>query len=213
MKTWRRGRKPATPEQLAKSKERQKQRVKITNMVSRDKSIDKRCCICGKVNSPIFHNRENPYFITFLCKSCRKHKYNIKLAKLFRFDLKKYKQKQIANRTSNKNLSTKKLTEKEVKDIIDGYIAPSNTLSIKEYAEKLSISRYQFNSIIQRYNEYFPDNNNIRKAVKSRSNAIQRRRLSIATNYRNLLKKLENEENSEDGSKNTQYNHHKNHQD
>lgn len=157
MKTWQRGRKPASPEQLLESKERQKQRVKIANMIARETNLEKKCCICGKKEAEILHNAENPYFITFLCRQCRKNKDNIEEAKLHRFDLEEYRKEQVANRDSSYYLNTKKLSSEEVKDIIYGYIAPSNTLTIGAYARKLGISRYQFNQIIKRYDEYFPN--------------------------------------------------------
>ena len=195
MKTWRRGRKPATPEQLQEAKERQRQRVKITNIVSRDETIQRKCCICGKDNAEILHNTENPYFITFLCSECRKNKDNIEKAELHRFDLEEYKQEQLENREDNKYLNTRKLSKEEVKQIITGYIAPSNTLTIGEYAEGLGLSRYQFNSVIERYKEYFPEDKNIEDVIINRSKAIQRNRLSMATNDRNMAKEISQKQN------------------
>ena len=32
----------------------------IANMVARDKTIDRRCCVCGKRNAEILHNQNNP---------------------------------------------------------------------------------------------------------------------------------------------------------
>ena len=57
-----------TPEEM------QKLRVRIANMVARDKTIDRRCCVCGKRNAEILHNQKNPYLITFLCRTCRTDK-------------------------------------------------------------------------------------------------------------------------------------------
>ena len=157
MRDWKCGRKPATPEQLKQSKERQKQRVKITNIIARETNLERKCCICGKDNAEILHNTENPYFITFLCRQCRKNKDNIKEAKLHRFDLEAYRRDKLDNRDNNIYMNTHKFAKKEIKDIIDGFIEPSNTLTMGEYANGLGLSRYQFNCIIKRYDEYFPD--------------------------------------------------------
>lgn len=190
MKTWKRGRKPSTSEQILEAKERQKQRVKITNIVARDENLDRRCCICGKENAEILHNTENPYLIAFLCSECRKNKDNVEKAELHRFDLEEYKKEQVANRDSNYYLNTRKLSSEEVKDIVNGYIASSSTLTMGEYASKLNISRYQFNQIVKRYKEYFPEDKIIEDKIINRSKSIQRKRLSIATNDRNMSKEM-----------------------
>ena len=43
--------KKLTPEEI------QTLRVKIANMVARDKTINRKCCICGKENAEILHNK------------------------------------------------------------------------------------------------------------------------------------------------------------
>lgn len=191
MKTWKRGRKPATPEQLKEAKEWQRVRVKITNIVSRDETIERKCCICGKEEAPILHNKENPYYITFLCSECRKNKDNVEKAEQYRFNLEDYKQEQLENRDDNRYLDTRKFTEEEVKEIIDGYIAPSNTLTMGEYAEEHNISRYQFNELVKLYSKYF-NRRGIGKVVTNRSKTIQKIKLSDAANDRNMAQQSKN---------------------
>lgn len=186
MKTWKRGRKPATEEQKQLAKERQKQRVRITNTVARDDTLDKKCCICGKENSPILHNNEEPNMITFLCAECRKDKDKLKRAEQHRFNLDEHKQKQIESRENNSYLDTRKFTEQEVKDLVENFTKITNTLTFGEYCEENDISRYQFNKITELYGEYFPDRKSMVRLVKEKSKSIQRYRLSNQTNDRKL---------------------------
>lgn len=189
-KTWNRGRKKATPEQKELAQKWQRDRTKITNMVARDNTLDKKCCICGKENSSILHNKENPYYIAFLCKECRKNKENIEKAEQYKFDLQEHKAKQIADRTDNHYLDTRKFTPEEVKEIIEGYDRHGNILTFGEYAEKHGLSRHQFNQLQERYIEYFPNKTYVIEAVHNRSKAIQRNKLSQAANDRNLQLKV-----------------------
>ena len=86
MRGWETGRAKITPEQREISENRQRERVRIANMVSRKPEIKKDCCICGKPGN-ILHNKEdNSYFITFLCTECRKNETNIIEAEKYRFD-------------------------------------------------------------------------------------------------------------------------------
>lgn len=188
IKVWNKGRKPATPELKQAAKERQKIRVKITNAVSRDNTIERKCCICGKENSPILHNKENPYLITFICKDCRKDKNNVKKANKLRFNLEEHRKKLIEERTDNYYLDTRKFTKEEVKEIIEDYIVDKNILNYGEYCKKNNISRYQFASLLDRYIEYFPEMSFMVKKVKNKSKEIQRNRLSIEAKHRNLQK-------------------------
>ena len=189
MKTWKRGRKPATAEQLKEAREWQRIRVKITNIVSRDETIERKCCICGKEDASILHNKENPYYIAFLCSECRKNRDNVEKAEQYRFNLEEYKQEQLENREDNRYLDTRKFTEEEVKELIDGYIAPSNTLTMGEYAEQNNISRYQFNELVKLYGKYF-NRKGIKKVVTNRSKTIQKIKLSDAANERNMSKEI-----------------------
>lgn len=186
MKEWNRGRKPATAEQKQAAKDWQKIRVKITNAVSRDNTIQRKCCICNKDNAPILHNKENPYLITFICKECRKDKANLEKAEQLRFDLEKYKEQLIQDRKDNYYLDTKKFTKEEVKDIIEGYDQHNNMLTFGEYAELHNLSRHQFNQLQERYLEYFPDRAGVIDAIHNRSKAIQRQKLSLAATSRYL---------------------------
>lgn len=177
-KTWRRGRKPATEEQKQQAKERQKQRVRITNTVARDSTLDKNCCLCGKKDSPILHNNDNPNMITFLCDECRKDKNKLEKAEQFRFDLEEYKMQKIKNRDNNLYLKTRNFTKQEVKELVEGFTKITNILTFGEYCEKHNISRFQFNKITKLYGEYFPDRKTMVRIVKEKSKAIQRYRLS-----------------------------------
>ena len=173
MKTWNRGRKPATPEQKVKAKEWQKSRVKITNMVARDDTIEKKCCICGKEDAQILHNKINPYNIAFICSECRKNNENKKKAENYRIDLEKYKENKLENRKGNRYLDTRKFTKKEVKEIVDGYIKEDNKLTIGKYVEEHKLSRYQFKKLIILYSKYF-NNEDIDKIALNKTKAINR---------------------------------------
>lgn len=186
MKTWNRGRKKATPEQKQRAREWQRERVRITNLVARDETISKKCCICGKDNSTILHNKENPYLITFLCKECRKDKDNIVKAEQYRFDLQEYRDNQLREREDKYYIDTKKFSEEEVKEIVEGYDKHSNLLTFGEYAEQNGLSRHQFNQLQERYLEFFPDKEYVITAIHNRSKAIQKNKLSNAAIDRNL---------------------------
>ena len=180
-KTWARGKKPLTPEQKIKSKEWNKSRVKIANMVARKKEIDKSCCICGKPGN-ILHNRKNPYNISFICNECRKDSKKLMEAEKLRFD--------IRSKLNIQNLSIINYTEKEIKGIVEDYVKKSEykTNSIGEYCKKIGISRYQFNIIINKYEELYP-NNNMKEIINNKFRAIQRKRLHNAAELRNILNK------------------------
>lgn len=193
MKTWKRGRKKATPEQQQIAKEWQKERVRITNLVTRDDTIDRKCCICGKEDSAILHNKENPYLITFLCRECRKNKENIQKAEKYRFNLKEYRDNQLRERDTKYYIDTKKFTPEEVKEIVEGYDKHSNLLTFGEYAEQNGLSRHQFNQLQERYVEYFPNKAYVITAIHNRSKAIQKNKLSMAAIDRNLQLQKNNE--------------------
>lgn len=192
MKTWKRGRHPATPEQKAIADAKQKLRVKITNRVARNKYIKKECCMCGSKNEneiTILHNEENPYYIAFICNTCRQDVHKILEAEKKRFNLQELIDEQVANREDNHYFKTADFTVEEVNAIVDGYVAYGNTMTMGEYSKAHNISRYQFNMLVEKYKEYNPDKANIiDNMVKTRSKAIQRSRLSIAANQRNMLK-------------------------
>ena len=71
-----RGRKPLTKKQKQESAEWQKIRVKVANMVARKSEINKKCCICGK-EGKILHNKQDPYYIAFICDECKKDANNL----------------------------------------------------------------------------------------------------------------------------------------
>ena len=179
MKTWKRGRKKATPEQQQIAKEWQKERVRITNLVTRDDTIDRKCCICGKEDSAILHNKENPYLITFLCRECRKNKENIQKAEKYRFD--------IRERLDKSKLSTSNFTKQEVANIVKGY-TNTQSLTIGEYCEKLNITRHQFNKLLELYAKYFPEDKTTLSAIVQKRKAIQRKRLIREAEERTIVR-------------------------
>lgn len=172
MKTWKRGRKKATPEQLQAAKERQKIRVKISNLVARDDTIDKKCVICDKSNSFILHNKEKPYYITFICKECRKNKDNVLIAEKYRFNLKEYRKQQIKSRNTNRYLNTRKFPKEEVKEIIEGYTTTATMITLGDYVSLKNISRYQFIQLKKRYLEYFPNSKYIIDLIRNKPNLL-----------------------------------------
>lgn len=145
------GRKPF----LESYEDRQRERVKITNLVSRNKQIRRVCCICYKEPSEILHNEKEPYKIAFICKDCRKDAYNLKLAKQKRFD--------IREKLVTKGTSVKNFTDETIVRIVLIYM--NNKISIQKYCDKLKLSRYQFSQILKRYNQLFP-NQNIYELIK-----------------------------------------------
>lgn len=165
-------------------------RVKIANMVARDKTINRKCCICGKENAEILHNQEDPYFITFLCRTCRTNEDNVKKAEKTRFNLREHKSKLTELSEDKSYLHTNQYTPETVKQIVEDYVISHNTLTFGEYADQLGLSRYQFNSILELYKKYYPKNRTMLKSVKEKSKAIQRNKLSVAATERYLYKHL-----------------------
>lgn len=179
------------------SKEMQKLRVKIANMVARDKTIDRRCCICGKENAEILHNQKNPYLIAFLCRTCRTDKNNIKKAKSCRFNLREHKSK-ITELTEDKTfLHTNQYTPETVKGITKRYLLKSYDKNFGEYCKEIGLSRYQFNSILELYKKYFPEDKETINKVHEKSKVIQRERLSIDRKHMELHKRIDKYKNSE----------------
>lgn len=176
MKTWKRGRKKSTPEEKAKAKYIKKERVKIANMVARKPEIKKQCCICGKEDSPILHNKSNPYIITFLCRSCRTDIKNLEKAEQSRFDIRSIMDKA--------TLSSKNFTDVDVKIIVDEYL--KDIVSIGAYCDKIGISRHQFNQLIDRYAEIYKVET-IRKTINCHTNKVNRVKLSELAIERNSI--------------------------
>lgn len=122
-----------------------KERVRIANMVKRKPEIQKKCCICGRLNADILHNDKNPYMITFLCDRCRKNKEKIQEAEKYRFDL-----REVADKSK---LSSKNFTIKDLTQIVDDFITAN--VSIGNYCDSVKISRYQLNNLVARYVEHY----------------------------------------------------------
>ena len=180
-RTWARGKKPLTPEQKIKALNWNKTRVKIANMVARKKELDKSCCICGNPGN-ILHNKKNPYNIAFICDECRKDPEKLKEAENLRFD--------IRSKLNLQNLNITNYTKDGIKTIVEDYIKkPENkTKSIGEYCKQIGLSRYQFNIIIEKYEELYPSSN-MKEQVRNRFRKVQRERLHEASSMRNLLNK------------------------
>ena len=145
MKTWGRGKKRLTEKEKEASIKWQHERVKIANLIARKPEIKKICCICGK-EGKILHNRENPYYITFICDECKKDSENINKAEKTRFD--------VREKLDKANLCVSNFSDTEINQLVNGYI--NNQESIEKYCEKNNISRHQFNQIIDRYKKLFP---------------------------------------------------------
>lgn len=175
MKTWRRGRKQATLEQKEAAKEWQTVRVKIANLVARKPEIKRECCICGNPGK-ILHNKQDPYYITFICDDCRKDISNLTIAEEHRFD--------IRTKLDKSNLSINNLTQQEVIRIVVGFM--NDTISIGDYCNKEGISRHQFNQLLKRYQEIFP-NQPIEQLIKNKSNRVQKEKLTKIAEDKSLF--------------------------
>lgn len=162
MRGWETGRAKITPEQREQAEQRQRERVRIANLVSRKPEIKKDCCICGKPGNILHNKEENPYFITFLCADCRKNENNIIEAEKYRFDLR--------TKLDKSYLSAKTFAEDDIKLLINEFL--TSILSMGEFCSIKGISRHQFNKVIDRYDKLDP-NFSIRKRIKIHSNKMQ----------------------------------------
>lgn len=153
-----------------------KERTKIANMVARKPEIRKICCICGEDNSLILHNKDNPYFISFICRNCRDNPENLKKAEECRFDIRTMMDKS--------TLSSKNFTDSDVKKIVDDFL--NDIVSIGAYCDKIGISRHQFNQLVDRYAMIF-EIKNIKKTVNAHTNKVNRLRLSELATERNNI--------------------------
>lgn len=152
-------------EELNKRNQIQKNRVRIANMVKRNRPDLIKCYICGSTDAKILHNDDldNPYMINFICNDCRKNKENIKKVSLNRFD--------IRSRIGYKNYDVKsKLNESNIKNLVENYLT-SNKL-IGDYCKDIGTTRYLFNTIIDRYMVIYP-NSNIKNKIKDHSYKIK----------------------------------------
>lgn len=144
-----------------KYKDIQKVRVKIANLVARNKEIDRSCCICGKPGN-IYHNKKDPYYISFICTNCRKDINNRIIAEEQRVDIRTKLDK------TNTNISN--FTDEEIKRIVIGFM--NDNISKGQYCKKSGLSRYQFNKIVEKYNVMFPKHNII-QAIHNHTNKIK----------------------------------------
>ena len=167
MKTWNRGKKRLTETEKKNAIKWQNERVRIANLVARKPEIQKVCCICGK-EGKILHNRKDPYYITFICDECKKDPNNLIVAEESRFDLRL--------KLDKSNLCIHTLNDEQIIRLVMGYMNEDNIISIGDYCNKMQISRHQFNQIIKRYKELFP-NQQIDTLIKSRTRKIQSEKL------------------------------------
>lgn len=148
----------------------QRARVKIANLVARNKEINKTCCICGKPGR-ILHNPENPYFISFICRLCKTIPENVNIAEKERFD--------IRDKLNKNNLNVRNFTDSDIEGIIKNYVG--SQLSIENYCKKIGISTHQFARCQERYVNTTGDNQAILN-IKNHSKAVQK----------NLILKIKN---------------------
>ena len=165
-----------TPYERAISERSKKDRVRIANMVKRKPEIEKHCCICGRDDAEILHNKKNPYNITFICRECRADDDKLKEAENYRFDI-----REIMNKST---LSAKNFVEGDVKSLVEDYLF--EVTSIGAYCDKVGISRHQFNQLIDRYS-FIYDDKSIKKKVLNHANKINRENLSKLAYERNRI--------------------------
>lgn len=170
------GRKPATPQQKADYEKWSKERIRITNLISRNKNIKKVCCICGK-KGQILHNRYDPYYISFICKECRKDPNNLMKATEYRFD--------VRTLFGTAYKYTSHFTDEMVKKYVLDYLNDS-IKSIGSYCKDIGITRYQFNKLIERYDKLFPEQQ-IKLLIKNRSHRVQKEECIQRVENRNLI--------------------------
>lgn len=174
-RTWKRGRKKASPEKQSEYLAWARERTRIANLVARHKEIEKKCCICGK-DGNILHNKKDPYYITFICDECRKDPNNLILAEERRFDVKK----------QLKGTHTKNVADEQIVRIVVGYM--NEMKYIGDYCDDIGITRHQFESYLNRYDKLFPKQN-IKDQVKNRSNAITKQEMLKYQENQRLIEK------------------------
>lgn len=140
----------------------QRARVKIANLVARNKELDKTCCICGKPGR-ILHNPDNPYFISFICRVCKTIPENVETAIKERID--------IRTKLNKNNLNVRNFTDADIENIVKGYVG--SQLSIEHYCKKIGISTHQFAKCQERYVNNTGDNQAILN-IKNHSKAVQK---------------------------------------
>lgn len=156
------------------SEKKKRDRMKIATMVRRKNEIEKYCCICGNKNAQILHNYNNPFLISFICKNCRADRNKVAQAEKMRFD--------IREKLNKSKISGKFFLEKDIKDIVENYLF--DEVSIQDYCNKIGISYYIFNQIVERYKKLY-DNQEIREIVLNHSNRLTAIKLSSIALARN----------------------------
>ena len=156
-----------TEEERKIAQEKQKLRTKIANTVRRY-NIDNTCFSCGK-KGKIIHNYEDPYNIAFLCDECKKDNNNIKKIPEYRVNIKNIIENNVKDNMIDQQV--KRLSIEEIKGIVDEYL--SSTKSIGEFTENKHISRHQFNTMIEMYDEAYK-NLPVRKLVSNKTKRVQK---------------------------------------
>lgn len=174
-KTWDRGKKRLTEKEKQAALEKQKTRVRIANLVARNKELDRSCCVCGKPGI-IMHNTEDPYYISFICKECSKSASNKTIAIESRRDIRK--------ELKQKNKATKYFTDEQVKRLMISYM--NDFISIGEFCKRNNITRYQFNRIVERYSKLYTKQP-IKELVAGHSNAVQSNKISVILDRKHIL--------------------------
>lgn len=169
-------RKRLSDNEKLKAEQWHKTRVKVINFVARKSEIEKVCCICGKPGK-ILHNKENPYCISFICDDCKKDPTNIKIAESKRFD--------VREKINKSSLSVNNFTEKDIITIVNNYL--NNICTLGKYCDDVGISRYQFNEMLNKYEEYYPTSN-IKQRVKNRSKIIKNEKLKKIAEQKSISK-------------------------
>ena len=154
-----------------------KERTKIANMVARKPELEKICCVCGKPGN-ILHNREDPYYITFICDECRKDPQKLTLAEERRFD--------IRTKLNVGTMNVTTYTDEMVKRTVLEYMNENYLMSMGDYCKKRGISRHQFNQLLDRYDKIFPGQR-IHELVKIRSKTVQRQKILKSKEDKKLL--------------------------
>ena len=175
MKTWDRGKKRLTEKEKEASIKWQHERVKIANLIARKPEIQKICCICGK-EGKILHNRENPYYITFICDECKKGPENINKAEKTRFD--------VREKLDKANLCVHNFKDDQIIEMVESYM--NDIISVGDYCDKIGISRHQFNQIIDRYKKLFP-RKNMDRIIKNRTRKVQSEKLKRIAEEKSLF--------------------------
>ena len=137
-----------------------KMRSRTANRVKR-MNIDNRCFICGKPGE-IVYNLNNRNKIAFLCIECKKKKISDEEIAKHTVDIEEIMYNNLM--TNMRHKSTKRLHKSDIIKIVEDYLE-GDYHSIGSYCEDIKISRFQFNKVIDMYDELFSDKN-VKELIK-----------------------------------------------